>query len=125
VTAVPKSIAAAVRKRDRGLCVIGGPFCLGEGTEPDHRANRGQGGSKVLNDPRAIIAACGLCNGWKTTVRGKDRADLIRRGVIVEKAATNEATLIRCALTPVIYPDGSEFWLTRDGDRSTESVPPF
>jgi hypothetical protein len=79
----------------------------------------------VLNDIRVLIAACGICNGWKTTVHGDAKEDLLRRGVIVEKASTNEATVTRCALTPVVYPDGSEFWLTRDGRRVSDAIPPF
>lgn len=122
---VPRRIAAAVLDRDGHQCVIAGPGCLGRATEPDHRANRGSGGSTVLNDVTALIAACGICNGWKTTVHGAARQRLIDRGVIVEKAATNAATLTRCTLTPVVYPDGSEFWLTRDGRRVSDRFPPF
>ncbi len=108
---VPRKTVLQVLERDHGLCVIAGPLCLGEATEPDHRANRGAGGSKLLNDVRCLIAACGLCNGWKTTVHGDDRDLLIARGVIVEKAATNAGTLTKCQYTPLIYPDGSGYWL--------------
>jgi hypothetical protein len=125
VTAIPKKDLAAVLERDGYACVIDGPDCLGEATEPDHRANRGSGGSVVLNDIRVLIAACGICNGWKTTVHGAARERLIERGVIVEKASTNAGTLTRCALTPVTYPDGLSFWLTRDGRRVSDPVPPF
>lgn len=122
---VSRRITKAVLERDDHQCVIGGPGCLGAATEPDHRANRGAGGSTVLDDPCALIAACGVCNGWKTTVHGADRRRLIDRGVIVEKAATNASTLTRCTLTPVIYPDGTTYWLTRDGRRVVDRFPPF
>lgn len=103
--------------RDGGQCVIAGPHCLGVATEPDHRANRGVGGSRVLDEPSAIVAACGICNGWKTTVYGSERDDLEHRGVIVLKAATNDKTAQRCRDTPVQYPDGRWFYLRDDGTR--------
>ena len=122
---IPARMTRAVLDRDDHLCVIAGPGCLGTATEADHRANRGAGGSTVLDDPCVLVAACGICNGRKATVHGAERQRLIDRGVIVEKAATNASTLTRCTLTPVIYPDGTTYWLTRDGRRVADRFPPF
>ena len=117
---IPRKLVAQVLERDGGTCVIAGPACLGEATVADHRAPRGQGGSKVLNDMRCLIAACGLCNGWREDSSRWDRDELVRRGVIVLKAATNHETVRRCELKEVHYPDGQVLFLTRDGRRTDE-----
>jgi len=122
---IPKKLVALVLERDGGWCVIAGPACLGEATVADHRANRGAGGSTVLNDARCLIAACGLCNGWKADASRWDRDELIRRGLIVLKAATNGETVNKCANRHVEYPDGSMWFLTRNGERSELKEPPF
>lgn len=122
---IPKRLVEKVLDRDGRVCVIQGPQCAGVATIADHRANRGSGGSKILDDARNLIAACPLDNGWKETVHGDTRDDLIRRGVRVEKAATNHGTLVRCAYTPVIYPNGETWWLTSDGRRVDEKEVPF
>ena len=108
---IPKKLVAQVLERDGGRCVIAGPACLGEATVADHRANRGAGGSTVLNDMRCLIAACGLCNSFKADASRWDRDELVRRGVIVLKAATNHETVRRCQMTAVEYPDGAVWWL--------------
>ena len=100
--------------RDK-VCVINLPGCSGRAETLDHRANRGSGGSKVLNAAYCLIGACRWCNGAKENVTGAVLAELIRRGVRVEKAATNLATALRCHVTPVEYPDGVLRWLTADG----------
>jgi hypothetical protein len=121
---IPKKLVTLVLERDDGWCVIAGPACLGEATVADHRANRGSGGSKILDDPRNLIAACGLCNGWKEDTSRWDRAELVRRGVIVSKAATNQETVRRCQYQGVEYPDGETWFLTSDGRRvDVQSVP--
>lgn len=122
---IPKKLVALVLDRDRGRCVLNLPRCLGSASVADHRANRGSGGSKVLDDARALIAACGICNSDKADASGETRAELIRRGVIVEKAATNHQTVVRCAYTPVEYPDGLVWFLTSDGRRVDEHSIPF
>ncbi|GLU88911.1 hypothetical protein [Agromyces sp. NBRC 114283] len=122
---IPKKLVALVLDRDRGRCVLNLPRCLGAASVADHRANRGSGGSKVLDDARALIAACGLCNSDKADASGETRAELIRRGVIVEKAATNHQTVVRCAYTPVEYPDGARLYLLSDGRRVPEGEVPF
>ena len=122
---IPKKLVTLVLERDDSWCVIAGPACLGEATVADHRANRGAGGSTVLNDPRCLIAACGLCNGWKADASRWDRDDLIDRGVIVRKAATNAETVRKCHNKAVTYPDGRVLFLTRDGRRTDEQTVPF
>jgi len=122
---IPKKLVAQVLERDGGMCVIAGPACLGEATVADHRANRGAGGSTVLNDVRCLIAACGICNGLKADASRFYRDELVRRGVIVLKAATNAETVSRCANRWVEYPDGSLWFLTRDGLRSELKEVPF
>lgn len=103
----------AVIARDGGRCVIAGPGCLVDATLADHRANRGSGGSKVLNEMVCLIAACVLCNGAKEDADGPYRARLIARGIRVEKDSTNQKTLERCRLRPVLYVDG---WHLLEGD---------
>jgi hypothetical protein len=122
---IPKKLVTLVLERDDGWCVIAGPACLGEATVADHRANGGFGGSKILIDPRNLIAACGLCNGWKEDTSRWDRAELVRRGVRVRKAATNQETVRRCQNTAVEYPNGDVWFLTRDGRRTDEQSVPF
>lgn len=92
------------------------PGCRRVATVADHRANRGHGGSKILNNPMALVAACGQCNGDKENATGSILADLITRGLRVLKSSTNEKTLRVCELTPVTYPDG-QFWIHADGTR--------
>jgi hypothetical protein len=109
--AIPKKLVELILARDHGVCVINGPHCTGEATVADHRANRGAGGSKVLNDPRCLIASCWIDNQWKEDSTGEDRWELERRGVIVLKAATNADTVRACAFKAVEYPDGRRFFL--------------
>lgn len=104
-----------VLARDKGLCVLRLPGCTLRATLADHRANRGSGGSKVLDAIENLIAACVLCNGAKEDADETLRAELIARGVRVEKHSTNAKTLVRCRATPVRYPDGVERWLTEYG----------
>lgn len=109
--AIPKRLTALVLERDRYICQLRLDGCLGEATVADHRSNRGHGGSKVLNHPAVLVAACGLCNGLKETVSGPVRAELVRRGLIVEKGRTHAHTLEKCIDTPVEYLDGTVKWL--------------
>lgn len=95
-----------VLKRDHDTCVIRGPFCTVHATVADHRANRGAGGSRMLDDPSNLIAACELCNGWKEDTTGRDRLRLERRGIRLPKRATNAQTLQLAMSVPVKYPDG-------------------
>lgn len=108
----------AVIARDGDRCVIAGPHCLGDALYADHRANRGNGGSKVLDSITNLIAACALCNGGKEDADGEYRADLIARGVRIEKDSTNAKTVERARTTPVTFPDGSRWLLLDDGTRT-------
>lgn len=124
--AIPRPMVGIVIDRDGGRCVLAlNKTCVGTATTADHRANRGRGGSKVLDDPRNLIAACSLCNGRKETVHGAELKALIDRGVRVRKAATNAQTLDRVALVPVQYPDGRWFLLLPDGRRQESTDPEF
>lgn len=115
--AVPRWLRDLVLRRDGHMCVIAGPSCTGRATVADHRANRGAGGSRLLDDPRNLIASCGLENQLKEDAHGEDLERLIERGIRVRKAATNAATLGRCAISPVMYPDGSWWLLDNSGGR--------
>ncbi len=120
---IPKRLVELVLERDGARCVIAGPRCMGSASLAHHRANRGMGGARALNDPRNLVAACGLCNSWIEDVTGAWREWAIERGVRVERAATTAATLNRCAAKPVQY--GVEVWrfLLADG-RFEECTPP-
>lgn len=108
----------AVLARDGHLCVIRGPYCTIHATVADHRANRGAGGSDILDDPANLIASCQLCNGFKEDATGDDRERLILRGIRVEKPATNAGALVKARALPVLYPDGEYRLLTSDGKRT-------
>lgn len=116
-SAIPKATVALVIKRDGGVCMLRlTPFCLGAATVADHRANRGHGGAKhrVLDQPSNLIAACGVCNGFKES--NADRAELIARGVRVEGGRTHQHTAEKARETPVYY-DGDPFWLDDEGGK--------
>jgi len=104
--AVSKRTKLGVLARDNHMCVIAGLNCVGVATVVDHRANRGAGGSVVLDSPENLISACPLCNGGKEDADGPYRAELVARGIRVPKRATNAQTVTRAAVTPVLYADG-------------------
>ena len=101
-----RKLVAAVLRRDGGRCVIAGPLCLGEATVADHLANRGAGGSKALDIPENLVAACVICNGEKEGADGSYRAELVARGLRIAKKATNAQTAAEAILRPVLYADG-------------------
>ncbi len=107
----PVSVKRQVIARDGGWCLLALPGCAGEATTTDHRANRGAGGSKVLNDPRNLIAACASCNGAKADGNSYVLLTLEERGLWVRKAATNQETLTRAINTPVQDLAGVWWWL--------------
>lgn len=107
-----------VLERDGHICQIGLPGCTYTATVADHRANRGMGGSKELNDPACLIAACGLCNGAKETADGYVLENLIERGIRVRQSATNRDTLMRCLAMPVLYRHGDWYLLDSQGGRT-------
>ena len=109
---IPRKVVAAVLARDNHRCVIAGPHCTGVATLADHRANRGAGGSKVLDIPENLIAACALDNSHKEDADGPYRAQLVARGIRVQKRATNAQTAERCVNIPVQYADG---WYRLEG----------
>ena len=120
---IPRPTTRAVMERDGHVCMLQLPGCAQEATVPDHRANRGHGGSKALNSPQCLVASCGSCNGRKESATGAELAELIRRGVRVLRMARNEQTAQRCLEVPVEYPDGSRWWLTPWGRQDHEERP--
>lgn len=114
---VSKRLVKQVLERDGFECMIGGPRCLRTASCVDHRANRGMGGSTQLDKPHCLVSACGICNGDKADAAGAWRGELVARGVIVEKAATNRETAQRCMCTPVRDPRGRLWFLLPGGSR--------
>lgn len=108
---VTVAVKKAVIERDGFFCLIAFPGCRGEAQTTHHRANRGMGGSTVLDDPVNLVAACTICNGLAEDAPALVRFDLIERGLRVERAALNAQTLDRCRTTPVTYLDGERFYL--------------
>lgn len=113
----PVSIKRAVIDRDGGFCLMALHCCEGEATTTHHRANRGSGGSRVLNHPGNLVAVCGTCNGVAEDAGAILRMDLIERGLRVEKAATNHATLARALATPVTDLEGRRWLLIDENTR--------
>lgn len=116
---VTVTLKKAVIERDGGFCLLALPGCLGEAQTTHHRANRGMGGSTVLDHPANLVATCTICNGNAEDAPALVRFDLIDRGLRVEKAATNDATLRRAIETPVEYLTGERCYLLS----ATEKVP--
>ncbi len=107
----PVQIKRAVIRRDGGFCIYMLPGCMGEATTTDHRANRGSGGSRELNDPVNLCATCTRCNSSKADAGSLVLLELEERGLWVRKAATNAETLERARNTPVQFPEGEWFYL--------------
>lgn len=117
---VPKRIRDLVKTRDNGLCIVQGPFCLGEYQVLHHRANRGAGGaSGALDSASNLVASCSLCNNWIEDCSGADRAALVARGMRVEGGRTHAHTAEKAREAPVLYPDG-RWWLLDDAGGKTE-----
>lgn len=114
-------VMAALKVRDKGFCLMALPGCLGEGNVPHHRANRGSGGSKVLDHPANLVLVCSLCNGAAEDAGSLLRLDLIERGLRVEKMATNAQTLERVKQTPVTCLEGESWFLIDENTRTHES----
>ncbi|MDR2294712.1 MAG: hypothetical protein LBE05_05860 [Microbacterium sp.] len=110
--------------RDGGRCQLRLPICQIEATTADHRANRGRGGSQMLDHPSNLIAACGLCNEAKERADKKTRAELIACGHRVEAHATNEKTLARVQQTPYLGHDGAWYVNASDDVRRRVAGPP-
>lgn len=114
---LPWKLVEQIIDRDGGFCLLALPGCLGEANVAHHRANRGMGGSPVLDHPANLCAACGSCNGAAEDAPAMVRFDLIERGLRVEKAATNDATLRRAIATPVESLDGERWYLISATER--------
>lgn len=114
---VSVTVKRQVIERDGGFCLMMLPGCLGEAQTAHHRANRGAGGSSVLDHPANLCAVCTVCNGLAEDANAITRMDLIHRGLRVEKAATNAATLARAIATPVEAIDGERWFLVSATER--------
>lgn len=123
---LPKRLVAAVLDRDQHRCVLALDDCQGEANLADHRANRGHGGARtgVLDRMSNLVAACGLCNGAKEDATGVVRLSLEARGLRLMTDSTHRKTALRALVTPVVYPDGREFYLLDDGTREEVDVGP-
>lgn len=104
------AIKLDVIERDGGFCLLALDRCQGEATTTDHRANRGQGGSRVLNHAANLVAACAICNGDKADASEFTRFDLRERGLLVTPGATHAKTLARAVATPVMDLAGN-YWM--------------
>lgn len=115
---IPRATKKLVLERDNGLCVIDGPFCFGSASVVDHRANRGMGGSSMLDSPENLIAACPQCNGLKEDATGVYLEMLIRRGVrLLKRGQPALQVLERARAMPVEYPGGQWWSLDEFGSR--------
>lgn len=114
---LPRALYEAVKERDGHFCLMALPGCMGEGNVLHHRANRGAGGSKVLDHPANLVLVCSRCNGAAEDAHAIVRMDLVERGLRVVKAATNEDTLRRAIETPVEYLDGDNYYLISATER--------
>lgn len=114
---LPRKLFEQIKERDGHFCLLALSNCLGEGGVLDHRANRGMGGSKILNHPALLVLACSQCNGDKADAHALTLMNLEERGLWVRPAATHEATLRRAIETPVEALDGRRFYLLSATER--------
>lgn len=119
----PVAVKHQVIARDGGFCLLAFSECLGEAQTTDHRANRGQGGSRLLNDPVNLIAACSLCNNAKADARALQLLRLEQRGLWVRPDSTHAKTLERARRTPVEGLDG-RWWMLLSATERCEVPPP-
>lgn len=110
--------------RDGGFCLMALPYCNGEAQVADHRANRGMGGSKVLDNLANLVSCCSSCNTRKADAYGIVLLDLEDRGLYVRPGATHLATLRRVRDTSVEFLDGSRWYLTGWGTREPADQDP-
>lgn len=122
---IPKPLVKQILDRDEHECVLGLPGCLRTATVADHRANRGMGGSKAIDKPVNLVAACGLCNVAKETVSGDLRADLVERGLILPRKTTTKETLHNALHTPVTDWRGRIWFLHESGAKHECHAPDF
>ncbi len=119
----PAWLKRQVIDRDGGFCLLTLHRCTGQAQTTDHRANRGQGGSRLLNDPRNLIAACSICNGDKADGTSMVLMELESRGLYVRPDSTHAKTLARAARTPVEGLDGRWWMLVSATERVEVPAP--
>lgn len=119
----PVTVKRQVIERDGGFCMLALHRCTGEAQTTDHRANRGAGGSRLLNDPSNLIAACSQCNGDKADGTAMVLMELEHRGLYIRPDSTHEKTLARARRTPVESMDGRWWMLVSATERFEVPVP--
>ncbi|QOC26068.1 hypothetical protein IC744_06860 [Microbacterium hominis] len=107
---LPRKLFEQIKERDGHFCLLALSNCLGEGGVLDHRANRGMGGSKILNHPALLVLACSRCNGDKADGTAMVLMELESRGLYIRPDSTHEKTLQRAVQTPVEGLDG-RWWM--------------
>lgn len=95
-------------ERDNWCCVHCGR--TGDDLVPQHRVNRGMGGSKELNRPSNIVVLCAVFNGLiESDAKAAELAN--RMGWKLKSWQSPEST-------PVWYtPEGAWFFLDNSGNR--------
>lgn len=107
---VPVSLKRAVFEVWGEFCLLALPGCTAYAQTTDHRANRGMGGSTILDDPCNLIPACTLCNGAKADAGQLVLINLEQRGLYVRPGATHAKTLERVRATPIEVLDGERYY---------------
>jgi len=97
----------AIRERDGNVCAWTG--VESDRLVPQHRANRGMGGSRKANRLSNGLLLDSLINGQIEADAGM-AAEARRRGIKISLHADPR-------LVPVLYPDGLFYWLLDDGTR--------
>jgi hypothetical protein len=115
---IRKRLSELVLTRDGHVCQLNLVGCTYTATEADHRANRGMGGSKLLDNAANLVAACRSCNGRKETLTGDALDDVKSRGLRLVHGSTPAQTLASAADTPAQYRTGDWYFLDTTGHRT-------
>jgi 5-methylcytosine-specific restriction endonuclease McrA len=117
--AIPKAVKEFVLDRDERVCVLRSAHCSYVATDCDHRVGRGAGGNKRLDVPQNLVACCRKCNSHKED-NADFGADCVARGIKIRRSQSTQIDLERCLSTPVIFPDGTSWFLTPWGRQRHE-----
>ena len=116
---IPAKVKSAVLLRDFHQCVLASVHCLTTATDCDHRVGRGMGGNKALDVPHNLLATCRPCNSHKED-NAAFSAECVARGIKIRRSQSTQIDLERCLSTPVVFPDGTVFFLTPWGRQAHE-----
>jgi len=119
---IPAKVKTAVLSRDLHQCVLGSVYCLTTATDCDHRVGRGMGGNKALDVPQNLLATCRPCNSHKED-NAAFSAECVARGIKIRRSQSTQIDLARCLSVPVIFPDGTSWFLTPWGRQGHEELP--